>query len=301
MKGLEHFPMATVRKNGKALKLGQARRPANQCRVAPFGSKGAAMLNLKSFFTMKKKVFFVGLGMAMLFLSPIKGQTQFHFSDIQFWVGTGPFKAALVVDFNDGTNPECFVWGYRFSDTTNVTAEKCFRDIDSADAALSFEINGGFLMSAHYYTHHAVGGTNDYYFATFNSPKVFGNWTMNSGLSEILKDSLWFGASFTPWDTTTWQPIYLPENPVASPNNTGLVTYRKLDPYIYPNPIKSDKAFIKDPGAKEIEIFSLDGRKVATVISENGILNIPQIETGWYLFRWQSSIEERSSLVMIQR
>lgn len=36
------------------------------------------------------------------------------FDDIQFWVGTGSKRAALVLQWNDGLNPVSLAWGYRW-------------------------------------------------------------------------------------------------------------------------------------------------------------------------------------------
>lgn len=36
------------------------------------------------------------------------------FDDIQFWVGTGANRAALVIDWDDGKSPTALLWGYRW-------------------------------------------------------------------------------------------------------------------------------------------------------------------------------------------
>lgn len=247
---------------------------------------------------MKNFRIFMLLGGFVTFL-PLIIHSQINFGDITFWAGNGQFKSALVVDFNDNSNPECYVWGYRFDDTTNVTALQMFQDIDSLDAALSFVIQGGFLVSAYYKNHQAVGGTNNYYFATFNSYKVFGNWTMNMGLSEILKDSLWFGASFTLWDDSTFLPVYVPENPVPASNPTHLTSFRKPNPYIYPNPLKDIGIFTEI--AERIEVFTLDGRKVSVIYPDNHLIKVSSLENGWYIFRWEIDANVRSELIMVNR
>ncbi|MFW5697574.1 MAG: PEP-CTERM sorting domain-containing protein [Fimbriimonadaceae bacterium] len=38
----------------------------------------------------------------------------FTFSDIHFWVGQGENEAALVIDWNDGIEPQSLAWGYRW-------------------------------------------------------------------------------------------------------------------------------------------------------------------------------------------
>ena len=41
--------------------------------------------------------------------------TPFSFDDIQYWVGTGANRAALVIDWSDtSTQPAALVWGFRW-------------------------------------------------------------------------------------------------------------------------------------------------------------------------------------------
>lgn len=46
----------------------------------------------------------------------------FGFDDITTWAGTGSNRAALVIDWNDGKNPESLVWGYRWNGAANGQA-----------------------------------------------------------------------------------------------------------------------------------------------------------------------------------
>lgn len=39
--------------------------------------------------------------------------------DIQLWAGSGNNRAAVVIDWNSGSNPESFVWGYRWDGTAS--------------------------------------------------------------------------------------------------------------------------------------------------------------------------------------
>lgn len=54
--------------------------------------------------------------------------------DVQFWVGTGANRAALVLDWNDGRSPEAFVWGYRWDGT--ATGLDMLRAVVEADDRL---------------------------------------------------------------------------------------------------------------------------------------------------------------------
>ena len=45
---------------------------------------------------------------------PVKADASFSFDDIQFWVGSGSKRAALVIEWHDGNRPDAMVWGYRW-------------------------------------------------------------------------------------------------------------------------------------------------------------------------------------------
>lgn len=53
------------------------------------------------------------------------------FDDIIYWVGTGSNKAAFVVQWNDGKNPDALVWGFKWDG--NATGEDMIRAIAKAD------------------------------------------------------------------------------------------------------------------------------------------------------------------------
>lgn len=61
--------------------------------------------------------------------------------DLTTWTGSGPNRAALVIDWADGSSPA--VYGYRFD--TSVTGEDMFRDIAS-DRPELFLKTGGFTF-----------------------------------------------------------------------------------------------------------------------------------------------------------
>ena len=51
-------------------------------------------------------------------LSCLQAQTQISsFDDIQYWVGSGQNRAALVLQWNDELNPVSITWGYRWDGT----------------------------------------------------------------------------------------------------------------------------------------------------------------------------------------
>ena len=46
--------------------------------------------------------------------SQLRADASFTFDDIQYWVGNGSNKAALVIEWHDGNRPDAIVWGYRW-------------------------------------------------------------------------------------------------------------------------------------------------------------------------------------------
>lgn len=46
--------------------------------------------------------------------SHLKSDQNFTFSNVKFWVGTGSNRAALVIEWHDGKQPDALVWGYRW-------------------------------------------------------------------------------------------------------------------------------------------------------------------------------------------
>ena len=65
--------------------------------------------------------------------------SDFGFNDINYWVGTGSNKAALVVDFASPTGTSSYAWGYRWDGT--ATGEDMFTAI--AGSTLFRERDGG--------------------------------------------------------------------------------------------------------------------------------------------------------------
>ncbi len=45
----------------------------------------------------------------------LNADESFSFNDIQYWIGEGANKAALVIQWNDGKTPDALVWGYKWN------------------------------------------------------------------------------------------------------------------------------------------------------------------------------------------
>lgn len=58
-------------------------------------------------------------------------KSDFSFSDIKYWVGTGSNQAAFVVQWNDEKNPDALVWGFRWDG--EATGEDMIKAISKTD------------------------------------------------------------------------------------------------------------------------------------------------------------------------
>lgn len=59
----------------------------------------------------------------------------FSLSDIEWWVGEGTNRSALVIDWHDGTRPHALAWGYCWNGS--ATALDLWRAVTNADPGLS--------------------------------------------------------------------------------------------------------------------------------------------------------------------
>lgn len=113
-------------------------------------------------------LFFTGLLAAPLVAAPITG-----FDDIDYWVGSGANRAALVIDWNDGIVPVSLAWGFRWDgvatgmDMLKAIAGATLGDVTAtgADARLSVTLKSyGFgdvvdriVFDGGGYTHDSAG------------------------------------------------------------------------------------------------------------------------------------------------
>lgn len=182
-----------------------------------------------------------GFGWLLLFLLAGIGRTLGQvgtLDDLEFWVGTGPNRAALVIDWDDAGAQPPLAWGFRWSGT--ATGESMFRSVVSADVRLyarmgtpgpfgpplfgiGYDRNGdGFGLSDGTVFTQGVAVTapsdgvtssdpgDSYnegwntgfwaYFGSQGSPYVGGVWQSASlGFSDrVLADGDWDGFSFAP-------------------------------------------------------------------------------------------------------
>jgi hypothetical protein len=73
--------------------------------------------------------------LGLINMAEVKG-SEFTFNDIQNWTGTGSNEAGLIIDWQDGKNPQSLAWGYRWDGTK--TTYDMVNDIADSDPWLSF-------------------------------------------------------------------------------------------------------------------------------------------------------------------
>jgi hypothetical protein len=134
--------------------------------------------------------------------------TTFDYSDIQYWVGTGSNQAAFVIDWNDGTNPESLVWGFRWSGDS-LTVLDMIKAIDASDIRLSiaphplYSTAPGFSIYSIYYDLTGLGGT-----PTIGTPQDLGG--PEGGSAPFAGDHYQEG-----WYTGFWGELTGVGNPYA--------------------------------------------------------------------------------------
>lgn len=150
-----------------------------------------------------------------------------NFDEIPFWTGSGPLRAALVLDFGESTAPSSLAWGYRWSGTAEVedmlfalsgTIPGGPQPLAGSDARLSASVGFfeglGYYVTRLEYTAAGLGGgwtagprvITDEYFVNGTYPSLYslsgnGSWTgadwvysENDGMSSLaLTDGGWFG------------------------------------------------------------------------------------------------------------
>ena len=212
------------------------------------------------------------------------------YSDVDYWIGTGSDTALLVVDFNDGGNPESFVWGYLYDDSQNITAGDMMNAIARDDVLLSVN-TGSFCNDITYDNHSGLAG-NPYYWSTWSATNT-GNWRMNAGIGEVLHDGDWFGCSYEAW------PPPMPGVPSAAPSNDAAVAENEWSFTIYPNPFQSALTIKTDVAKQQtVQLVNSVGQQVVQEkLSGSLQLNTADIASGVYLL----IVREEGRIVYTQK
>ncbi len=106
------------------------------------------------------------------------------FDDVQYWIGTGANRAALVIDFNDSATTEAWLWGYRWDGT--ATAEDMVSTIVTADPYLFWfeSAPGSFGVSVFGFGYDADQDGGAFSFGGTLQPPATGPWD-SSGADDV--------------------------------------------------------------------------------------------------------------------
>jgi hypothetical protein len=186
--------------------------------------------------------------LALTLLASAYSQAITGFDDIQYWVGTGSNRAALVIDWKDGTTTASMVWGYRWNGTktgkdmvkavaaavgyyNGTTTTTATADGDG-DPSLTLYIDTEYSFGDLIYTldyssgaiTHSLGGFNVdsdgfwAYYTAANSSTLPTSWEFSSvGIGDRVLTN-------NSWDAFTWAPApdysaSAPAAPVAVPGS----------------------------------------------------------------------------------
>lgn len=180
---------------------------------------------------------FAALTAASVAATPVQS-----FDDITMWIGTGSNRAALVIDWNDGSTTESYAWGFRWNGT--ATGADMLRAIagfigtnstpatadGTGDPALTlytqtFAGFGDTVFQLNYLAH-AEGGFE---------PDAAGFWGYYVGDRSNLFPEEWEFSEFgmedrqlsnNDWDGWSWAPDFdgaAPDQPVAAVPEPGIL------------------------------------------------------------------------------
>ncbi len=133
----------------------------------------------------------------------LKAQLISSFDDIEYWVGLGANRSAIVIDFHDGTSKQSFAWGYYYDGIK--TGADMLLAISAADLNLTLTYfgsaednlyltgisyfdgsilhtrdNGDFISDSNYWAYYVAGGTAG---GDFEEPVTFNPVIVPASLS----------------------------------------------------------------------------------------------------------------------
>lgn len=215
---------------------------------------------------------------------------RFTAEDVIYWVGAGQDSAVLIIDFQDGSTPSSYAWGYAFDGAT--TGETMLNAIAAADPALNVVIAGGFLNDITYNAHAGIGGSPNYW-STWSGTNL-GNWFGNLGVGTTVNNGDLFGCSYT-----DFAPALRPGYPVAAEFSTGIAdNTANGSVQVYPQPA-TDLLYV-NTGARTqqpIILANMAGQRVfqGTTNGSIAIIAVNALPAGMYIL--QAGDEKRTVVV----
>jgi len=170
----------------------------------------------------------------------------FSLNSIERWTGAGTNRAALVVDWHDGTRPHALAWGFRFNMGEGVTGLDMLEAVMAADSGLTAAFDhDDYPLEIHYRrptrpgdilpetgNHPGLARWTAYTFDHTNSVGTWGYWTCDgnplyassnmtfssvSHIDRLLVDGSWDAWSITPIVNSSLPPSPYPLPPTSFP------------------------------------------------------------------------------------
>jgi len=139
----------------------------------------------------------------LLFFAALAARAApFSFNSIERWTGSGPNRAALIVDWHDGTRPHALAWGFRFEN--GATGLDMWNAVTAADTGLTAVISNGRPSDINYRRPSRLGGID--LPGTANHPGL-ARWTAYT----FDHDDPGIGAWHL-WTSATSQGVYAQSN-----------------------------------------------------------------------------------------
>jgi hypothetical protein len=141
--------------------------------------------------------------------------SQINLSSADYWVGSGPDSALLVIDFIDASADPCYSFGYLFDASMNLPAADMLAAISDSEPVLDIAMGSGFLTDINYNSHSGIVGAPNFW----QTWSYADDWSINSGLSEVLSNGSIFGCSYSDLD-----PAIAPSAPISAYSSTWFDT-----------------------------------------------------------------------------
>lgn len=177
---------------------------------------------------MLMRIFLIVLGVLLLGFGRGEGAIT-SMEEIVFWVGSGENQAALVIDWNDGIEPQSLAWGFRWDGV--ASGYDMFNAVAAADPALTLSLlsfGEGFAVDGISYS--SAWLQHDEQSEGFTTG--FWSYWLADGMEELPSEGQWSGASTgfeqrelsnNSWDGWSWSSDTVswlstpPIAPVAAP------------------------------------------------------------------------------------
>lgn len=137
---------------------------------------------------------------ALLLLPAAAGAVQpVDFDKIEHWTGSGPNRAALVIQFQSSKDPHAYIWGYRWNDGETPTGEDMFKAVcaNSSELVMLTQYTGQYGATLCGVGFGDAAAMLDYIYFDFDMAKDY-EWIN----FDYYSTNSWFGQSEAPGDNT---------------------------------------------------------------------------------------------------